>query len=618
MQLRDYQSECIDLIDSLDGGDHLVQMATGLGKTVTFANIPRKGRVLLLSHRDELVHQPIKYYDCPVGVEKAGERSSGEEVVSASLQTLFRGDRLEKTFKPGEFDMIITDEAHHALAPSYGKIYAYLKPRLHVGFTATPKRGDDRGLDGVFEDIIFERDLRWGIENGYLTDIDCRRVEVGWSTASLRTRHGDFTQADLARMVDQPSTNEQIAAAYREFAIGQTIIFASSVAHAHALADLIPGSRVVDGKTPSEERRAVVEDFTARKFPCIVNCGVFTEGTDIPLIETVLLARPTKSPALYAQMVGRGLRRYTFPDGREKPFLRLIDCKGVTDAHSLCTAPTLFGLNESDFPKSSHRLVDGLITELEERVLEADDTPAGWVLRARRVDVLEGEIAWVPLTDGSRRVKGREWSVAMAPADLLGHVKVRFAHRGDSSVVSYGDEAAAERAALEWLSAGRPMMDEAWLWSTKAVREWAALPATGRQLAYIGRLLGDRDMPEGELSRRDAQILIDTLREREAAELAERNGRCPLCGMPMRVSSSGKPLVCTSNRWSRSGWKMRLSAGCGFVVPVSLDGVDVTGADLADLAGDAGRIERPSGTWELESRADGTVGVRPTREGAES
>ncbi len=127
MQMRDYQQECIDLIDSLHGGNHLVQMATGLGKTVTFANIPRKGRVLLLSHRDELVHQPIKYYDCPVGVEKAGERSDGEEVVSASVQTLSRGDRLEKTFRPGEFDMIITDEAHHALAPSYGKIYAYLK-----------------------------------------------------------------------------------------------------------------------------------------------------------------------------------------------------------------------------------------------------------------------------------------------------------------------------------------------------------------------------------------------------------------------------------------------------------------------------------------------------------
>ena len=79
----------------------------------------------------------------------------------------------------------------------------------------------------------------------------------------------------------------------------------------------------------------------------------------MPFIETVLLARPTKSPALYTQMVGRGLRPYKFPDGREKPFLRLIDCKGVTDAHSLCTAPTRFGLNESDFPESSHRLVDG-------------------------------------------------------------------------------------------------------------------------------------------------------------------------------------------------------------------------------------------------------------------
>lgn len=618
MELRDYQSECIDLIDSLHGGNHLVQMATGLGKTVTFAKIPRKGRVLVLSHRDELVHQPIKYYDCPVGVEKAGERSDGEEVVSASVQTLSRGDRLERTFKPGEFDMIITDEAHHALAPSCGKIYAYLKPRLHVGFTATPKRGDDRGLDGVFEDIIFERDLRWGIENGYLTDIDCRRVEVGWSTASLKTRYGDFTPADLARMVDQPSTNEQIAAAYNEFAIGQTIIFASSVAHAHALAELIPGARVVDGKTPADERRAIVEDFTARKFPCIVNCGVFTEGTDMPLIETVLLARPTKSPALYAQMVGRGLRRYTFPDGREKPFLRLIDCKGVTDAHNLCTAPTLFGLSESDFPKSSRRLVDGLITELEDRVLEADDTPTGWVLRARRVDVLEGEIAWMTMVDGTRRVKGKGWSVVMAQADLLGHVKVRFSHGGETSEASYGDAASAECAVLEWLKSGDPMAREAMFWSTGAVREWAALPASDKQLAYIRGLLDGREMPDGELSRRDAQILIETLKERAATDLAEKHGRCPLCGMPVRVSSSGKSLVCTSNRWSRSGWKMRLSAGCGFVVPVSLDGLDVTGADLADLAGDAGRIERPSGTWELESRADGTVGVRPTREGAES
>lgn len=148
--LRDYQQECVDICDSLESGSHLVQMATGLGKTVTFSRIARKGRVLLLSHREELVTQPVKYYSCPVGIEKAERHSHGEEVVSASVQTL--ANRLERDFEPGEFDMVITDEAHHALAPSYRKIYDYLRPRLHIGFTATPRRGTIEA-SGLFSTI---------------------------------------------------------------------------------------------------------------------------------------------------------------------------------------------------------------------------------------------------------------------------------------------------------------------------------------------------------------------------------------------------------------------------------------------------------------------------------
>ena len=72
IKLRDYQKECVDAIDSLEGGSHLVQMATGLGKTVTFSRIARNGRVLIISHRDELVRQPARYYDCSFGIEKAG------------------------------------------------------------------------------------------------------------------------------------------------------------------------------------------------------------------------------------------------------------------------------------------------------------------------------------------------------------------------------------------------------------------------------------------------------------------------------------------------------------------------------------------------------------------
>lgn len=111
LEMRDYQKEVLNIIDNLANGSYLIQMATGLGKTATFANIKRRGRVLVLAHREELVTQPIKYYDCPVGIEMANHKSNGEEVIIASVQSL--GNRLNK-FKPNDFDMIITDEAHHA------------------------------------------------------------------------------------------------------------------------------------------------------------------------------------------------------------------------------------------------------------------------------------------------------------------------------------------------------------------------------------------------------------------------------------------------------------------------------------------------------------------------
>ena len=105
-----------------------MQMATGLGKTVTFANLPRQGRVLLLSHREELVEQPRKYYACSFGAERAASRSHGEDVVSASVQTLVR--RLDR-FAPDEFDVVIVDEAHHAAARTYRKILSQIG-RAHV------------------------------------------------------------------------------------------------------------------------------------------------------------------------------------------------------------------------------------------------------------------------------------------------------------------------------------------------------------------------------------------------------------------------------------------------------------------------------------------------------
>lgn len=292
LKLRDYQQECIDAIQEQAPGAYLCQMATGLGKTATFSHIPRQGRVLLLSHREELVHQPAKYYDCAVGFERAHETSHGEPVVSASVQSLVR--RLNR-FSPDEFNMIITDEAHHAAADTYRTIYDYFRPRLHIGFTATPNRGDHVRLDNVFSKIIFQRDLRWGIENGYLCPIKCLRVDIGYNLTQVKTRMGDYAPGELEEAME--GTADAIAQAYRELAQGATLIFAVSVKQAEEIAQRIPGAVVVTGKT--QNRDEIIKKFTSGDIKCIVNVMVFTEGTDIPRVETVIVARPTQSEGLY-------------------------------------------------------------------------------------------------------------------------------------------------------------------------------------------------------------------------------------------------------------------------------------------------------------------------------
>ena len=200
MELRPYQAECIETIEAQPPGAFLAQMATGLGKTVTFANIPRHGeRMLILSHREELVEQPRKYFNCSYGIERAQQHSHGEEVVSASIQTLAR--RLSD-FDPEDFRLIICDEAHHAAASTYRKIFDYFRPEKLIGFTATPNRGDRVRLDTVFSKIIFQRDLRWGVKNGYLCDIHCRRVDIGFDITAVHTRQGDYAPGELDQAMD--------------------------------------------------------------------------------------------------------------------------------------------------------------------------------------------------------------------------------------------------------------------------------------------------------------------------------------------------------------------------------------------------------------------------------
>jgi len=474
--LRPYQQECLASIP--ERGAFLVQMATGLGKTVTFSRVPRRGRMLILSHREELVWQPKKYFSCSFGVEQAGHRSDGEEVVSASVQSLTR--RLN-SFSPDDFDVLITDEAHHASAPTYRRIYDHFKPRLHLGFTATPNRADGLGLDSIFEDIIFERDLAWGIRNGWLSDIYCIRARVGFDLSRVALRLGDYAAGELEKAVNIESANKAIADVYRQYAGKHTLIFAAGVEHARELAKRIPGAVAVAG---GEERENTVSSFLNGSIPCLVNCMVFTEGTDLPNVDTVIIARPTQSAGLYMQMVGRGTR--TCP-GKDR--LMLIDCVGISEAEGLCTAPTLIGLDPDSLPEKK-RNVQGELFSLPEQMRKAMDTPEAHIRNVEYVDLwarkmkfsLHG-VNWFKMPDG--RLVLSTPKVTLPPPDHLGRM-----------TLPSGEIVPAQRVfdrVYTWLS--KEHEDKRPLWDTKlAKRTWGGYQATDKQKNIIRRRYPDMDV----------------------------------------------------------------------------------------------------------------------------
>lgn len=495
IQLRNYQQECIELIDKLEPGSYLIQMATGCGKTATFTNIKRKGRVLVLAHREELVTQPVKYYNCPVGIEMANNKSNGEEVVIASIMSLTH--RLDK-FKPDDFDLIIIDEAHHAAAKSYKKILEYFRPRLILGFTATPNRGDKVRLDDVFQKIIFQKDLKWAIKNKYLTDIYCMRVNIGYDISGVARRMGDFAPSELEEALDTDVLNKAIAEAYKKYAKGQTLIFATSVKHCEDIAKEIPGAVAVTAETKNREE--LIKKFTNREIPVLVNCMIFTEGTDMPLVETVMIARPTQNSSLYTQMVGRGLRLYP---GKDK--LVLIDLVGTTGKASLCTAPTLLGIDLETVPKVKQEEIEGDLFDLPEIVQNLADCPESWIRNIEIVNLWAKEqqyethnVNWFKMPNGDMvlQLKNRRLIIP-CPNELgettLNNQKVKLQEAFDK--------------AYEYLIEN--YSEQRYLWDIAIVKKWGKSQATEKQKNMISRMY--RNFDTSELTKSEASQILNRL-----------------------------------------------------------------------------------------------------------
>jgi len=369
--LRPYQTEALDSIVSyLEKGINrqLIVLPTGSGKTVIFSHIPQiisdSLPMLILAHRGELLNQAkdkILYSNPHLDVQTEKAEDTAElngEVIVASVPTLGRADarRLSK-FPEDYFKTVIVDEAHHAAAESYRRILDYFRPKLLLGVTATPQRSDSVRLTDVFDEIIYYKNIIDLIQDGYLCRLLGYRVKTDTDISEVETANGDYIVSQLEDTINTPSRNAIVVKSYLEFAPNKkTLVFASGVQHAKDLAvsfaqKQIP-VRVVLGGTPDEEREEIYSKFSSGQIKVIVNVGVLTEGFDEPSVESIILARPTRSSLLYTQIVGRGTRLF---QGKEHCII--IDIADMTKGKKPLGLPTLLGM-PADFDLQGTDLLD--------------------------------------------------------------------------------------------------------------------------------------------------------------------------------------------------------------------------------------------------------------------
>lgn len=341
--LRPYQQQMKEEVYSLwDKMDNLmIQMPTGTGKTIVFTSVVRdiqrwckvhspESKILIVAHRKELIMQAsAKLKDIPHGIIMSGTKQEMYHMVQvASIQT-FMSCRNYETMRHYRFDFIIIDEAHHSIASGYQKLWEMYPHSKKLGVTATPWRMNHCGFRTLFSEIVISKPIEWFVNEHYLSNYDyisIRRNSETQKAVNSIDRYGvdgDYLEAELSNVFDCDHIRAELYKSYKKFAEGKKgIIYAIDRRHAANIQDLYASHgvsiRMIDGTTPAEERKDIIEDFKAGIIRVIVNVNIFSEGFDCPDIEFIQLARPTRSLTMYLQQVGRGLR---ISDGKEKSLI---------------------------------------------------------------------------------------------------------------------------------------------------------------------------------------------------------------------------------------------------------------------------------------------------------
>lgn len=302
----------------------VVIMATGLGKTylaafdslsVTERTAPR---ILFVAHRKEILNQAETafldiYPDATTGYYMGDQKNKDAEILFASIHTLGQAEHLQQ-FQPTAFDYIIVDEFHHAAAKSYQGLLRHFKPRFLLGLTATPHRTDGADIFGLCDNNkLYELNLIDGISLNKLASFTYHGIhDKHVDYQRVQWRQGQFSVDDLENIVNTDPRAAQIFERWQQHKQQRTLAFCVSKKHAEFMTQFFTAKGISCAAVHSSsttQRQEAIDGLNSGRFKILFTVDLFNEGVDIPLIDTVLMLRPTESKILFLQQLGRGLRK---------------------------------------------------------------------------------------------------------------------------------------------------------------------------------------------------------------------------------------------------------------------------------------------------------------------
>lgn len=316
--LRDYQTEAIrQLFASWKQGckKPLLCLPTGAGKTTIASylihRMNKDGRkALFVAHRRELVeqaHHRLACHGIDAGLIMPGYHPNGHLAVVGSVQSIIRRP-------PVDVDLIIVDECHHALSPSFRKVLENHvgDTKRIVGLTATPYRLDSKPLGRVFDSCISPVSIDELVRDGYLVPLKYYAAAEKGLTDGVKKIAGDYAANTMFERMNRKYLYDNVVEKYKKFSGEKALAFCCNVRHSIETAKAFVNAGIraqhLDGEAQAQERIKIVREFRQGKFDVLTNCNLFCEGFDLPDIHAVILNRATASKCLYTQMVGRAMR----------------------------------------------------------------------------------------------------------------------------------------------------------------------------------------------------------------------------------------------------------------------------------------------------------------------